>query len=174
MLEGAVVVTNGAGFGHDAEDVDFVINGNSFVINDGATNDLYKVGIYLSGKETGIGWRLASIALPEITGNTFSEDYLIYLRTLDDDALKAPSRIFVDDFIASNITGDYALRRSDGDPQLNPDPPIASTCTTRSMPRSAVPSPVEPWCSASRTIPTIRSTRMGSPSMPRLVRAPSR
>jgi Ca2+-binding RTX toxin-like protein len=121
VLEGAVVVTNGAGFGHDAGDVDFIINGNSFVINDGATNDLYKVGIYLSGKETGIGWRLASIALPEITGNTFSEDYLIYLRTLDDDPLKAPSRTFVDDFIASNITGDYAFAaESDGDPQLNP------------------------------------------------------
>jgi Ca2+-binding RTX toxin-like protein len=119
IFEGAVVVTNGPGEGHPIATIDFKITNNEFVMNPGSDPG-YNWGIILNGREATIPWRIASIVLPEITGNTFTSDYAIYLRALDDDPAKTPDRAYVDAFIANNITGDYAFAaEADGDPQLN-------------------------------------------------------
>ena len=118
VLEGSVVVTNGAGVGHPIPSIDFKITDNDFVMNPGSDSG-YNWGIILNGHEATIPWRVASIVLPKITGNTFTDDYAIYLRALDDDPAKMPDRAYVDAFIANNVAGDYAFAtEADGDLQM--------------------------------------------------------
>ena len=119
ILEGSLVVTNGPGTGHPAAAVDFKITDNDFVMNTGSDAG-YNWGILLNGQEATIPWRLASIVLPVITGNSFAGDYSIVLRALDDDPAKMPTRAYIDAFIADNIDGDYAFAsEADGSPQMN-------------------------------------------------------
>lgn len=120
ILEGSAVVTNGPGVGHLPEDVSFIISDNEFVMNTGSTFG-YNVGIILNGEQAGIPWRLQSIQLPELTGNSFSADYELKLRATDDDPTKLPDRAWLDDFVANNDIGEFAFVADQaGEPKLVP------------------------------------------------------
>ena len=122
ILYGDVAVSNGAGHGHDPANL--LITGNSFQLNANGSEG-YNWGVILDGKEAGIPWRLAPVADPTVTGNTFAADYTTgttdgsqtageRLHAVDDGAANLPDRAYVEAYVAGNGVGDYAFATDAG------------------------------------------------------------
>ncbi|RYG12725.1 MAG: hypothetical protein EON92_07520, partial [Burkholderiales bacterium] len=109
-LYGDVSITNGVGYGVVGPDLK--ITNNEFLLNPGSDTN-YNWGIILTGRDDDVAWRVAPIALPTVTGNSFAPNYtadrLLYAR--DDDALRLPDAAYVTAFIAANDLGRYAYAK---------------------------------------------------------------
>jgi Ca2+-binding RTX toxin-like protein len=118
ILESSFVTSNGAGYGHDPIG-NMIVSDNEFVLNENSDPDYGNWGIVINGQEDGVAWRLAPVAMPVIYGNSFTEDYTLLLRALDDDEGNLPDAAYLQDFLVSNDIGMYAyLADSNGDPAV--------------------------------------------------------
>lgn len=108
VLEGDIVITNGAGL-NTVPAAELQVTNNQFILNSGA-DTFYNWGIIITGRDDAVAWRLADVALPIVSGNTFAPDYtgdrLLYAR--GDDIGLLPDTAYIEDFIADNSVGNHA------------------------------------------------------------------
>jgi Ca2+-binding RTX toxin-like protein len=115
ILYGDFFEGNGVGKGVSTPSLLFANNEFKYLAGVDAS---LNTGIYLDGAIPG---QVASIALPDITGNTFDAGYSTWSSLLNwDQASALANRAYVDAFVADNSVGNYAFATEPGgDMRLN-------------------------------------------------------
>jgi Ca2+-binding RTX toxin-like protein len=106
-LTGALVVANGVGWG--LPEGTTAVTNNTFVAQTGG-DAIYNNGIIVNGQISGLGWLNAPAKAPAtITGNTFEDGFVQYLRGRDQDEANLPVTLAtVQDFLATNSVPQFA------------------------------------------------------------------
>lgn len=113
VLEGDIAITNGAGYNRTNPALN--ITNNTFVLNEGA-DDFWNWGIIITGQDTAVAWRLADVAIPNVSGNTFTQGYtgdrILFVR--GDNTAALVDAADLDAFLSLNNTGTYAYVTAPG------------------------------------------------------------
>ncbi|CAH0306341.1 Ig-like domain-containing protein [Roseomonas sp. CECT 9278] len=106
-LTGAFVVANGVGWNLAAGTT--AVTNNTFVAQSGG-DAIYNNGIIVNGQIAGLGWLNAPSEAPAtITGNTFQDGFVQYLRGRDQAEANLPVTLAtVQDFLANNTVPQFA------------------------------------------------------------------
>ena len=122
VLDGDFVELSGVGFGDNPAGLSLNLTNNEFSLNPGTTADTYAQedggfandSVILNGNlYPEVGWDLASVATPTITGNTVDASYTELptgsrFFAADNSAANLPGLSFVQNYIANNNLGNYA------------------------------------------------------------------
>jgi len=128
ILDGDFVESSGVGFGLPSANLSLQFTNNEFSLNAGTTADTYAQedggyandSVILNGDlYPEVGWDLAPVAAPTISGNTVDSDYTesptgARFFAADNSAANLPGLSYIQNYVANNNLGTYAYVLTSG------------------------------------------------------------